>query len=183
LKAGHALTRGLPSDRLPAHDEPLVTVAPAGAETVAQLEQFPAVLAHRFGKGRVVYLPGRFDSMQCYEPAPAIERLFANAARWVAQDAAPVEIEAAGVVGVSLFRQPRRLIVHLVNHQRDSLFKSDVCEPIGKLTLRVRVPADCRVQRVRRLWENRDLPFEVKNDAVTANIGALDEYEAVAVEW
>ena len=156
--------------------DPVVAVELAGAEKAGWL-------AHQFGKGRVVYLPGRQDSVQCYEPTTAIEKLFANAVRWVAQDAVPVEIEAPGIVGVTLFRQPHRLIVHLVNHQRDSLFRSDACTPINRLSLRVSVPDECRVQQVRRLWENRSLPFQVKDKTVSVEIGRLDEYEAVAVEW
>ncbi|MBI5397208.1 MAG: hypothetical protein HZA91_18070 [Verrucomicrobia bacterium] len=167
----------------PGQDEPCASVEQAGAETADWQPNGKSVMTHRYGKGRIVYLPGRPDSMQCYNPSAQIERLFAKAVRWVAQGAVPVEVEAAGVVGVTLFRQPRRLIVHLVNHQRDSLFRSDACEPVAKLSLRVRVPADCRVQRVRRLWENRDLPFEVRDNAVRVEVGRLDEYEAVAVEW
>ena len=40
-----------------------------------------------------------------------------------------------------------------------------------------------RVQHVRRLWENRELPFQMMNGAVAVEVGRLDEYEAVAVEW
>ncbi|MCX7824978.1 MAG: beta-galactosidase [Verrucomicrobiae bacterium] len=164
-------------------DEPRVRVERAGAETMDWPSDTGGVLAHRFGRGRVVYLPGRPDSAQCYNPCAKIERLFAQAVRWVSQDNLPVELEAAGTVGVTLFRQPRRLIVHLVNHQRDSLFSSDTFEPVGKVLLRVSGPSDGRVQRVRRLWEDRDLPFEAKPGSIRVEVGRLDEYEAVAVEW
>jgi len=179
----HPLGKGLPSDGLIAHDEPVVAVAPAEAETVGWLADAPGACVHRYGKGRVVYFPGRFDSMQCYAPTPAVERLFANAVRWASPTALPVEIEAAGTVGVSIFSQPRRLVVHLVNHQRDSLFAMDACEPIGKVALRVVVPSGCRVQQVRRLWENRAVPFQQQGNTVAIDVGRLDEYEAVAVDW
>ena len=87
------------------------------------------------------------------------------------------------MVGVSIFSQPRRLIVHLVNHQRDSLFASDAYAPIDKVALRVAVPGGCQVQQVRRLWEDRNLPFHLQDNAVAIDVGRLDEYEAVAVEW
>jgi hypothetical protein len=98
-------------------------------------------------------------------------------------DALPVELEAAGPVGVTLFGQPRRFIVHLVNHKRDSRFRSDAVESIGPVALRIRVPDGCRVQRVRRLWENRDVPFQMKDTIVSTGLACLDEYEAIAVEW
>ena len=183
VQPGHPLGRGLPPDRLPVHDEPVVAVETAAAETVGWLADVPGACVHRFGKGRVVYFPGRFDSMQCYAPTPAVERLFANAVRWVAPTDLPVEVEAAGMVGVSIFSQPRRLIVHLVNHQRDSLFASDAYAPIDKVALRVAVPGGCQVQQVRRLWEDRNLPFHLQDNAVAIDVGRLDEYEAVSVEW
>lgn len=183
VQADHVLASGLPLDALPAHDEPLVAVEPDGAETAGWLGDERGVLACRYGQGRVVYLPGRLDSMQCYAPSPGVERLFVNAVRWVSQGAVPVEIEASGIVGVTLFRQPRRLIVHLVNHQRDSLFRSDAFEPARSLSLRVTVPSGCRVLRVRRLWENRGMPFRARGDVISIDVGRLDEYEAVALEW
>lgn len=183
LWADPVLSRGLPTDGLPVHDEPLVAVETNGAETTGWIGVADGVLKHAYGKGRVVYLPGRLDSMQCYGPTPCVERLFANAVRWVSQDSVPVEVEAKGTVGVTLFRQPRRLIVHLVNHQRDSLFRSDAFVPIDALSLRVTVPPEARVLRVRRLWENRGVPFRASGQAVSVDVGRLDEYEAVAIEW
>jgi hypothetical protein len=158
-------------------------VAPAGGDAVGSFaDDQPAVLTHRYGRGRVVYLPGRFDSMQCYTLLPAVERLLANAVRWVAPEGLPVEIEAAGPVGVSLFRQPNRFVVHLVNHQRDSQLRSDAFTPIRNLILRVKLPDAVRVVNVRRLWEDRELASQVTGRILWVDIGTLDEYEAVAVE-
>lgn len=184
LAPDHPLAFRLPANTPLAHDEPLVAVAPAGAESAGAFAGGePAVLTHRYGNGRVVYLPGRFDSMQCYNLTPAVERLFANAVRWVAPDGWPVEIEAAGPVGVSLFRQPRRLVVHLINHQRDSLFRSDTVTPLRKLSLRVALPEGSREPKARRLWEDRALAAQIKGRTLQVEVGAIDEYEAVAVEW
>ena len=182
--SGHALAAGLPADLSLAHDEPVVVVIPAGAQPAGSFaETQPAVLTHRFGRGRVIYLPGRFDSMQCYTLLPAFERLLANAVRWVAPEGLPVEIQAPGPVGVSLFRQPRRLVVHLVNHQRDSQFNSDTLTALPSVAVRVALPEEARQPKARRLLENRDLPSLVEGRTVWVEVGPLDEYEAVAVEW
>lgn len=189
LHGDHPLTDGLKAEQLTSLGEPLVSVKPSGAEALGQFagrpdltNDVPALLVHRHGRGRVVYLPGRFDSMQCYQPSPAVERLFANAVRWAAPDGLPVEVEAPGVVGVTLFRQPQRLIVHLVNHERDSLFRTDTLAPLPNVSLRLALPSNMRVRSVRRLWENRELPFVVKGSSLSVAVGTLDEYEAVAVE-
>jgi hypothetical protein len=189
LDKTHPLAAGLAGEPLLVHDEPFVVVKPAGAKTAGLLladaqdaEAHPAALTHQYGKGRVVYLPGRFDSMQCCKLFPEIERLFANAVRWVSPDGLPVEVEAPGVIGVTLFRQPHRLIAHLVNHQRDSLFRSDTFAPIPNVSLRLALPADTRPRSVRRLWEDRELPFQLKDRIVHVELGAVNEYEAIAME-
>jgi hypothetical protein len=184
LLPGHALAAGLSADVPLTHDEPVVAVTRAGADIAGSfVEGRPAVLTHRYGRGRVVYLPGRFDSMQCYTLLPAVERLFANAVRWVAPGGLPVEIEAPGPVGVSLFRQSRRLVAHLVNHQRDSQFRSDAFTPIRNVSLRVALPEEASEPKVRRLWEDREVAFQVNGRTLQIDLGTLDEYEAVAVEW
>jgi hypothetical protein len=86
-------------------------------------------------------------------------------------------------VGVSLFRQSRRLVAHLVNHQRDSQLRSDTFTPIRQVSLRIALPEAARNPKVRRLWDNRELPFQVKEENVQVEVGTLNEYEAVAVEW
>jgi len=184
LLPDHPLASGLPANAPLAHDEPLVAVTATEAESAGSFGGGqPAALTHRYGQGRVVYLPGRFDSMQCYNLMRVMERLLSNAVRWVAPEGWPVEIEAAGPVGVSLFRQPRRLVVHLVNHQRDSLFRSDAVTPLHRVALRIALPPEAREPKVRRLWENRALPAEVKSRMLQVEVDLIDEYEAVAVEW
>ncbi|MBI5387417.1 MAG: beta-galactosidase trimerization domain-containing protein [Verrucomicrobia bacterium] len=184
LLPNHPLASGLPTNTPLAHDEPLVSVTLAGAGIAGTFASGEAaVLTHRYGKGRVVYLPGRFDSMQCYSLTPAVERLLANAVCWVAPDGLPVEVKADGPVGVSLFRQPGRLVVHLVNHQRDSQLRSDTVTPLQKVLLRVALPDEAREPKVRRLWEDRALRGQVKGRTLQVDVGTLEEYEAVAVEW
>lgn len=183
-RSGHWLAAGLSPELALAHDEPLVAVTPAGAEAAGWFaEDEPAVLTQNYGRGRVVYFPGRFDSMQCYTLMPAFERLLANAVRWVAPEGLPVEIEAPGPVGVSLFQQPRRLVVHLVNHLRPSKFDSDTFTPLQNVSLRIRLSAEARQPKARRLWQNRELPARLQDRTLEVQVGTLDEYEAVAVEW
>ena len=63
-----------------AEKDSLVSVDPNGAEVLAATEDgTPGVLVHRYGKGSVVYLPGRLDAIQCDRLNPAVERLFTAA--------------------------------------------------------------------------------------------------------
>jgi len=184
VEANHPLAAGLPQPLRLIHDEPLAAVSLAGATRAgAFADGPPALLVRAYGRGRVVYMPGRFDSMQCFALMPAIERLFANAVRWVAPERSPIEIHAAGPVGVTLFRHPRRLIAHLVNHQRDSQLGSDAFAPLTHVSLDIALPEDARNPVARRLWADCDLFPQVHGRTLQIELGTLDEYEAVSVEW
>ncbi len=172
------------------HDEPLAVVRADSAEVLAYLRdkkspaaERPAILVHRFGQGRVVYLPGRWCAMQCQNLDPRIERLFAAAVRWVAPESPPVAIRAAATVGVTLFDQPQRRIVHLLNYRRDTQYGSDAVQAIDHVAVVMAVSAGRQVRRIHRLWEPAELPFEQTGDRTTFNLGKLGEYEAVAVEF
>ena len=66
-------------------------------------------------------------------------------------------------------------MVHLVNHQRDSQFRSDAFTSIRDVSLRVALPEEAREPKVRRLWEDRDLPSQVKGRTFLIEVGTLDE--------
>ncbi len=173
VEGDHPLARALSGDP-PVHAELLVAVRPNTAS---------AAVVHTYGAGRVVYLPGRLDAAQCQEPSPWTERLFLEAVRWVSKDEVPARVEAPFAVGLTLFEQPRRWIVHLVNHRRDSRFRSDAWEPVDPVILRLRLPDSRSVRSVRRLWADRPLSHRDEGGMTVIDVGRLDEYEAVAVEF
>ncbi len=142
----------------------------------------PAILVHQFGQGRVVYLSGRWCAVQCQNLSPGIERLFSAAVRWAAQEPPPVEIRAGATVGVTLFEQPQRRILHLLNYRRDTRYRSDEVGAIDHVTVAVTIPAGRQVRRIHRLWNPADLPFTQTEHGAAFNLGTLGEYEAVAIE-
>jgi hypothetical protein len=175
--------------KLPTHEEPYVKVRVDGGRTLATLtvdrkgaEPAPAVIVRQFGKGRVVYLPGRLDAMQCERLDPGVQELLVNAVRWVAGDQLPVEVKAQGRVGVSLFEQPNRRMIHLVNLQGDSQFRSDAVTPLQRLRVDILCPRDEPPSRVRRLWAGGEVPFSRSGQRLTVELDRLDLYEVLAVE-
>ncbi len=170
------------------HNEPLADVRPTTGRSAAVFaaagtnEPCPAVVLNEFGRGRCVYLSGRLDAMQCLQPDAAVETLFADAVRWAAGGEVPVEVKADGIVAVTLFRQPDRLVVHLVNHERDTKLATDAWREIGNVRVRLAVPDGRRVTGVRRLWAGAAIEPRVDGRWLTVDLGALGEYEALAVD-
>jgi hypothetical protein len=189
----HPLAQALSDAGPPECDEPCAKVRAIG-RTVARFipspsgderstDGVPGVIVQRFGKGRVVYLPGRLDAVACVSPRPAIQRLLAAAVRWAAHGELPVEVRAPGPIAVSLFEQPDRWMVHLVNLCGDSQYRSsDTVVPVEPVRLELLTPWAGRPRRARRLWDARDLPLAVAGRRLSIEIGRLELYEVVAVE-
>jgi hypothetical protein len=186
----HAVTTGLQRLKV-AHDEPCVAVRPGTGRVPAHLagaRRIPAVVVNEYGSGRVVYIPSRLASIQCEKLTPATERLFANAVKWVAGGKLPVEIEAAATVGVTLFdqydrpEQPARRLLHLVNHNADSIKSYDHIDPIKGIDIEMRIPSGRRVMKLHRLWDKANVAFQVDRDLIKFKLGQLGEYEVIVVE-
>jgi len=185
----HPVTRGLNQGGRLAHDDVHAVVRLSTGRAVARLAaedpqagSVAAVVVNEYGAGRVVYLPGRLDAVQCDRPTAAIERLFGNAVRWVAAGRVPVEIKAPAPVAVTLFDQPDRRLVHLVNLNGDTTYQSDEIKPVGHVLVDLRVPPGRRVTRLRQLWNKAELPFRQDADTVQFDLRELGEYEVVSAE-
>ena len=185
----HDVTLGLTGHQELTHDEPHVVVRLGSGRSLAYLTgdgtisgKTPAVIANEFGKGRVVYIPGRLDSIQCEKLTPAIERLYANAVRWVAGGKLPVEVDAPAVLGVTLFQQQGRLMLHLVNHNADTIESYDGLDSVKDVTVRMQIPFGKKIMGLHRLWNESEVPFKVVGDMIEFQIGELDEYEVLVAE-
>jgi hypothetical protein len=189
LEGSHPVTMGLDALESMVHDDTHVLVNAAEGEILATVvgeslegQLPPAIVARAYGAGRVVYLPGRLDALQCHQLTPTIERLFANAVRWVIRGDLIVDVHAPAPIGVTLFDQPDRRILHLVNFNGDTRYKSDTIEPIENVHVQLEMPAGARVRRLHRLWDKTDVPFEATGDDIRFTLGRMGEYEVAAAE-
>src|SRR5581483_1481714 len=83
----------------------------------AKALEFPAVITHIHGQGRVVYLAAGTDAAYYLYPYPYQRLVLKHAILWSAGTPPPMEVAAPMCVHSTLMRQPRpegdRLIVHL----------------------------------------------------------------------
>lgn len=172
-------------------DEPTIVVKPSSGQVLARMygadldsNGVPAVVVNNYGKGKVVYLPGRLDSFQCEVLSSALAKLFANAVQWVANNNLPVEIEAPATIGVTVFdqHQPRRRILHLVNQNADTVRSYTSIEPIQNISVKLQLPNGRTPSRLHRLWDKADVPFELEGNAIKFKLPEIGEYEVIAAE-
>jgi hypothetical protein len=119
------------------------------------------VLSARPGQGRVAYLPADLDRCYGRDHIPDHARLLANIVRWAARRPMPFALEGAGLFDCHLYRQPGRLILHVVNLTNPAAWRLWATEliPSGPLRVRVALPAGFTPGRARRLVAGGDAPL------------------------
>ena len=154
--------------------------APPGTEGDDRL---PAVIAHTYGKGRVVYFP--------WQPELAYSRfgyrdarlLIREAVYWVSHDNIPVEIQSDGLVAISLFQQRTRYVAHLVNLSADLSQSVDHVFPLKNVSISLNFARKAKVKNQRALVSGVQFKDEVEADTLNIVIPELREYEVIMVEF
>jgi hypothetical protein len=183
------ITKGLEKYQID-YDEPLIVVKPGKGKADGWLvdikrekRSVPVVITNTFGLGRVVYIPARMDSVQCEKLTPAIEKLFANSVYWVAQGNVPVQLKADATVGVTLFDQPGRRVLHLVNYNADTIKDYEMIGPVKNIRIKMSVPDGKKIGSLNLLWQKTKLIFNKKGNWIEYTIPEIGEYEVVVAEF
>ena len=159
---------------------------PSGAEV-------PGVVAHSFGRGRVVYFAGGFDAAYYLYAYPYQRVLLANAIDWVASAPQPVNVEAPMCVHSTVMRQKtgdsERLIVHLYSDLNTTAFHAlpndDVPlreEVVPIHDIRVTFAPEYRLGRIHLEPEGRDLKVEATPRGPSVVVPRLDVHSMVVAE-
>jgi hypothetical protein len=142
------------------------------------------VLGARDGRGRVAYLPADLDRCFGRDRIPDHGRLIANLVRWVSRRPVPVEVFGPGLLDVHLFRQPGRLVLHVVNLTNPAAFRPYATElyAVGPLRVRVAKPPDLAPTRARLLVAGRDGRCAVEGDWIELTLESVSDHEVVVLE-
>lgn len=133
--------------------------------------------------GRVAFVPADLDRQFGRNNLPDHGNLLANLVRWAAKEDIPLAVEGAGLVDCHLYRQPGRLILHIVNLTSAGTWRQPVDEliPVGPLKVRVRLPEDVRGRRPGLLVGNQKISAAVKNGWSHFEIKSVLDHEVVVI--
>jgi len=195
LKAAAGTPLTIPVGGIPIHED-VVAVVPDRQATVAAwisapggMRKLPGAILSTFGKGCVVYFPGRQDAEYVFhEGLQHFPALISSAVRNAAPDGSiPACIaEPTAHVGLTCFDQPsrNRRILHLVAYNAAWKESFDRLPPIPDVRLRIGIPEGRRVAGVRAVRLDRELVPTL--DGVlnaTVTLPVLNEYEVLVVAW
>jgi len=140
------------------------------------------VLSENPGGGRVAYLPADIDRRFARDNLPDHGDLLANIIRWAVRDDVPVRVEGAGLIDCHLYRQPGRLVLHLVNLTNAGTWRTPVHELISVGPLRVAVPWAAGHGRVHSLVSGREIPASGAGGWVRFDVAAISDHDVVVIQ-
>jgi hypothetical protein len=147
--------------------------------------EIPGLVLHAsVGRGRVAYLPADLDRCFGRDRIPDHARLIANLVLWVSRRPMPVVVEGPGLLDVHLYRQPGRLVLHVVNLTNPAAFRPYATElhPVGPLRVRVAKPDDLAPARARRLVAGGEILLGSVSGWAEFQLDRVVDHEVVVIE-
>ena len=154
-----------------------------------RIADVPLLLTRRIGNGSLVYFPWEPDRIGFHFGLRDPMRLITAALRAGPQPLDLVEVQARGLVDVSVMDAPDSRVVHLVNFNSAGGIRSghrraveDVIELHG-LTIQLRLPQGARCRDVALTVGAEHVPFAVMGDRIRFTVPVLTEFESVLVRY
>lgn len=144
----------------------------------------PMVFCRDLGRARLVYFPMDLDRTFWEIQSSDHLALLRNAVEWVADEPSLIQIDGAGVLDVSIWRQKRSITVHLVNLTNPMMMKGPFREiiPAGPFILRVTLAAGDKVSRVRLLESDLEVRPQMIAGQMVIDVPKVSVHEIVALD-
>jgi hypothetical protein len=162
---------------------PFPTYPPETAWMREPRTDIPGLVLSEHGAARVAYLPADIDRRYASEHLPDFARLLANTIRWAAGDTLPLAVDGPGLIDCHLYRQPGRMVLHLVNLTSEATWRAPVDELIrvGPFSVRVRLPDNVRAGQARLLVAGGTKPVRIEAGMATLVVDSILDHEVVVI--
>lgn len=144
----------------------------------------PGLIVNTLSNGsRVVFMPADLDRQFGRYNLPDHGNLLANLIRWAAKGEIPLQVEGKGLVDCQVYKQPGRLILHIVNLTSASTWRQPVDEliPVGPLRVKIMLPDDIRGKMLQFLVSEKKDSADVKNGWCVFNINSVTDHEVCII--
>jgi hypothetical protein len=143
----------------------------------------PAVVLRQQGTSRTVYLPGDIDRAYWRSQNPDLSRLLINSIRWITNATAPVSVAGEGMAEIFAWKTQPGFAVHVLNYNNPDMMRGWFTRafPLGPQKVRLTLPSDPGISRVKLLRAGRDVPFSKSRPTVEFIIPEVTDYEVAAL--
>ena len=136
------------------------------------------------GQGRVAYLAADIDRCYGRDNHPDHADLLANIIRWLAHDRLPLRVSGAGFVDCHLYRQPGRLILHLINLTSAQTWRAPIHEliPVGPLQITLTLPEGFTPSTGRLLVAETKVTPVLQGGVINITLPTVLDHEVIIIE-
>jgi hypothetical protein len=133
---------------------------------------------------RIGYLAADLDRRFARDNIGDIGNLLVNIVRWAATDDIPLTVEGPGLLDCHLYRQPGRLILHIVNLTNEGTWRGPIDEliPVGPIKVGVKLTEEVRGSRARSLVADRVVTAASLNGSVRFELPTILDHEVLVIE-
>lgn len=141
------------------------------------------VLSMHSSGGRVAYLAADIDRRYALMNLPDHGTLLANLIRWAAGDTIPLRVEGPGLIDCHLYRQPGRMILHLVNLTSAGTWRAPAEEliPVGPHQVSVRLAEGVKGESVRLLVSEAKVAGAVRGGWCRFEVDSILDHEVAVI--
>lgn len=132
---------------------------------------------------RVAFMPADIDRQFARYNLPDHGNLLANIIRWAVKDDIPLEVKGPGLVDCNLYRQPGRLILHLVNLTSTGTWRQPVDEyiPTGPLNVRIQLPEDVPGNKLLLLVSGEKVSGTTEKGWMHFTLDSVTDHEVIVI--
>ena len=145
----------------------------------------PCVVISETPRGsRLVYLAADIDRRYAKDNLPDHGRLLDNLIRWGLHGEDLLAVDGPGLIDCHLYRQPRRLILHLVNLTGPGAWRSPAEEvvPVGPLSIEVRQGFASKEPVARLLVSDTVTRTDRTESGIRFTVPSVGLHEVVVIE-
>lgn len=142
----------------------------------------PAIVLTERGTSRLVYLAGDIGRSYWHSQNPDLSRILINAIRWMCPEA-PLTVTGNGLAEVIAWKTKPGFAIHFLNYANPQTMRGMYADPypIGPQTVKMTLPSDFRVSKVRLLAADCTIPFKRSGDIIEFVVPKVLDYEVAAV--
>lgn len=145
---------------------------------------YPGMVINKYGKGKVVYIPGEMGLTYYERGFIEHKKLINNAVQWLVEYNLPVESDLPETVDISLMEinDGSGIIIHLINCTADLDYPVEEVVPITQSKIKVRLPHNKHPKKIFSLCSRSRLRYEHEGKRIVIALPTLHEYECIVVE-
>ena len=143
----------------------------------------PGLVLHAVGNARVAYLQADIDRRYARTNLPDHGNLLANIVRWAAGGSIGLEAHGPGLIDCHVYRQPGRIILHLVNLTNEGTWRGPMDEliAVGPIQVKVKLPEDVRGRNSQYLVSGAKPVVTVHQGWAGFEIKSILDHEVVVI--